>query len=968
MGKIVNFFNRIIDLGRLTYYFITSNRKALFISMIGLSIALAVIAGNWLLIDSYKGEILEESGYFSDSKIGDIQISIYEKQSSDNIIPYLNFDSFSNLTTESIRVTQYQDYLLSQYWHTEIDLKPTPESESELEEYDKYLSFKIPDNSFFNAIEELLKGHLPTKYTEAIIVKPKYSYERNPWWEPNWEELFPSGVLGGQINVTAYPEEGSLEKPNNINLTIVGSLEYELLDWQQTEFDDITSEQIHKYFFYETSYNAPTFFVTFSDYIGKIVQQIKPTNGSIDIFPLIFGKWYLDYSKINAFNIDSEIKKIEKTKSAFVRQFIENGFVTQGFDLRFSVDFIERLESFKNQFIMYQMFYQIFSTPVIVVALYLVFYSHNLIKKQKEAKIGIIKTRGGTRMQVFLFLWGELAVSTFIAIIGGLVLGYQLTGIARSTVDLLEFSGKIQYGSLPLVVIQDLTIWGIIIAIVLQFLTILRMSKTSIQRSIEPLEKRSPLWNRYYLDIIATVLGILGLNLINFIITADFGELPILYIIVPILIIPAPFLFFFGFIFLLSRFFPWLCRLLAEIFWRFTGGVKAFSLRNLVQHKHSANRAVLIITLALMYSVFTGSFTLYMDEVNRMYTYSDAGAEFVIETNPSNHITVGIKLQNISGVSNVSEILIGRIWQEQPFRNLNFFFIDPDTFAQTALLFEEKYGLSSTLPDLMDKIRENFSILLYEFNLDQYHEKKIGDEINFPVNNGTNNISLPFMIQGTFRYWPNFHLYSDDIRYTQYIIGSIDLFKEINSSISFSHIDMEYYIKPDPDVDIFQLSDHIINKTELQVHSPLIQHEYYLKSFFRKFLVSVLNSNLLICISISVLGITMFAFFTYIQRSKELGIERAFGMTKIQIGISFIIEASVILLFSCFIGIVIGLSYTDYIINLFFPPGNIPKISFIPIEFLYKLVLGIFLGAGIGTLLPVYLASNKDISRILKNE
>ena len=73
MGKLVKFFNRIIDLGHLTYYFITSNRKAIFISMIGLSIALAVISENWLLADLYKGEILTESGYFGMST-GDIRV------------------------------------------------------------------------------------------------------------------------------------------------------------------------------------------------------------------------------------------------------------------------------------------------------------------------------------------------------------------------------------------------------------------------------------------------------------------------------------------------------------------------------------------------------------------------------------------------------------------------------------------------------------------------------------------------------------------------------------------------------------------------------------------------------------------------------------------------------------------------------------------------------------------------------
>jgi ABC-type lipoprotein release transport system permease subunit len=571
-------------------------------------------------------------------------------------------------------------------------------------------------------------------------------------------------------------------------------------------------------------------------------------------------------------------------------------------------------------------------------------------------------------MQILLFLWGELVVSIFVAIIGGIIIGYQLTGIARSTIDLLVFSGKIQYGSLPLVVIQDLIAWGVILAISLQFLNIIKISKTSIKKSIEPLDKRPPLWNRYYLDIIATVVGIFGLNLIGFITSADFGDLPILYIILPILIIPAPFLFFFGFIFLLSRFFPWIIGLLANLLWRFSGGIKAFSLRNLAKHKHSANRAVIIITLALMYSVFTGSFILFMDETNKISTYLDAGADIVIETNPSNHDTVGNKLSSISGISSISEIIVGGIWGQSPFPDLYFFCIDPDSFVETAFISEKQCGLSSTLPGLMNKIRENNSIIIFEKQLDQYYGKKIGDSINYPFSNGTVNISLPFVIQGTFRYWPRFNVYSEGIQDVRYAIGSITLFSQLNKSIRFSLIQMYYYVKPESKADISQVIEDIIDSTEQPVYSPGIQHDYYLKSFFRRFLLSILNSNLLVCIMISIVGITMFAFFTYIQRNQEIGIERAFGMTRIQIGTSFIIEASSILFFSCFIGVGLGLIYSNYIINLMFPVGYMPRITFFPFEFLFKLVFGIFLGAGIGTILPAYLASKKDISRILKNE
>ncbi|MFX0087261.1 MAG: ABC transporter permease, partial [Candidatus Hodarchaeota archaeon] len=685
--------------------------------------------------------------------------------------------------------------------------------------------------------------------------------------------------------------------------------------------------------------------------------------------PYIFGKCFLDYTKIDAFNIGSEIKKVERTISSFVKLLY--GYITQGFDIQIDKEIIDRLNSFKEQFLMTQMLYQIFSTPLIAIALYLVFYSHNLVKKQKKTMIGMIKTRGGTRMQIILFLWGELVVGIIIAIFAGIIIGYLLTGIVRSTTDLLDFSGEIRYGSLKLVVVQDLIAWGVILALCLHFLDILRTSKTSIQKSIEPIDKRPPLWNRYYLDIIASVIGLLGLLLINTLTSSELVDLPILNVLLPILIIPAPFLFFFGFIFFLSRFFPWISEILANLLWQFSGGIKAFSLRNLVQHKHSANRAVIIITLALLYSIFSGTFIYYMDESERIRNYYEMGTEILVRTKPSNHVTTGVQLQNVTGIASTSAIINCALWQDS-FPDLYFFFIDPDTFEETAFFVEKHCKLSSSLTDLMNRIRENNSIIIHESQLDSYYGKKIGDSVNYPVDNGTYNITLSFVIQGTFRYWPRFFVssyFSESLENSLIAIGSLNLFNDLNKSIDFSEIYTDYYIKPESKANLSQVIDDIEDITGLAAFSPLIQHEYYLSTFFRRFLLSTLNSNILICITISVVGITMFAFFTYIQRSKEIGVEIAFGMTRIQIGTSFIIEGSALLLFSFITGSALGILYSVYIVEIFHISGGIiPRISFFPIIFFVKLTIGVVFSASIGTIVPAFLASKKDISRILKND
>jgi len=113
----------------------------------------------------------------------------------------------------------------------------------------------------------------------------------------------------------------------------------------------------------------------------------------------------------------------------------------------------------------------------------------------------------------------------------------------------------------------------------------------------------------------------------------------------------------------------------------------------------------------------------------------------------------------------------------------------------------------------------------------------------------------------------------------------------------------------------------------------------------------------------------MFAFFTYIERGKEIGVERALGMTKIQTAQSFLVEGLLILGFGTVIGVITGIYFVAMFLQAIqFGEYVPPQIISYPTTLLIQLLIGISIIAGIGTLIPSIMASRKDISKILKVE
>ena len=941
--------------------------------MIGLIIALTVISQSGVMVETYRQDIfeevvfksLEDDWYYE----GDVVISMWhwrQRQSA----PVGDFETYNTLINQSIDQANYSDYILDYYWYSQIYnyVWVNETWDSYTEKYTAHIPIYISSaNDLYTALGLILtisgQGRLPMDSSEMIFVRMKP--DPNDEWAIEDAKKFENFTLGAEVNITLSPSwQDEAEGPNK-TVKIVGLIDY------SPHYDifapDNATLLLRKYF---RGFGWQAGFITRPIFAQEIFEELS--QGSIEEFGVNSECTItLDKTHFDAYNINQEISSLR----TFIRA-LEWQFQGAGYDSWVDSRVLDLMNFYEMQIFTLLIILLLLSFPVLCIALYLVVYSFGLIKRQKQEQIGIIKTRGGSWFQILVVLLGEMLLSTILAVILGFLLSTFLADVVMRSSNYLEFLGVPVVIRVTIGMVQGLIFWGLIFALFLNFRNIIRMSRQEITETLDPIETRNPMWKRYYLDVVMFVIGTATWVILLTLIQSG-GDIYgpagfLIYMIVSLLGIPSPFLMFFGTIMIISRFFPILMKKLAELFWRIEGGINAFAIRNIVRHKQAANRAVLLITLALSFSILSSSLIYSLDETEHLRRYYDVGADLAISTGEILNTTILQTLeQNVSHLTSISGIYSIDYYSYDRYNlNYHFLFVDPKTYADTAFV-NPRFKLSDSLSNLMDEIKDNQTIILYQGNLEAYISKpQIGDNISLVFENDTSSEYLSFQVGGTFKYWPTMYPYEwDDPTDNFWIIGSLGMYYQLNQSGYLGFPDAAYQAKIDSLDNIDLIVERIYNVTGITPQSPALEYREYKTSFGRRFSLSILNSDLIVSITVAVIGVIMFAFFTYVERGKEIGVERALGMTQLQTAQSFLVEAATILAFGSIIGYFTGVYFVTMFLQITQIGVSIPPLVVThPTTLLIQIILGICITAGIGTIIPAYLATRKDISRILKVE
>ncbi|MHA2245918.1 MAG: FtsX-like permease family protein [Candidatus Hodarchaeales archaeon] len=953
---------KIYDLCYLSYRLITNNRKALLATVIGLVIATTVIAASSMLVESYNTELIDELLYPKERNDlgGEIQIDISPTLASGELEWLEGYENFPLIVNNSFEQAEYQDYYTKQSWFGEFLVGFWREFPLHYSGFQDAFLRTIEPKVLSN-LESYLNpgGRLPNNYTEIIVVMRENDTQLE---------------IGQQIFVGLGIGSATWAIETAVNVTIVGILDLNkvenlLLEHYFLEIDPLLRLLLPL---------DACFLLTSMKNAVDLMTPIM--NGETKVVSIAHGKIFLDRSQFSIGDLSTEKIMLNALFTKMNDDFVNLENKTLSIDVSDIYGLLDRFEVVIEDVRLLQILLLLIDIPVIAITVYFVGYSYSLIKRQKRETIGILKTRGGSWQQVAIFLIGESIVVIGITLICGFVIGYFVTGTFIRSVNFLDFSGEVLPVKFSASLIQTLFLFVIIITIILNVSAMIQYIRMTIQESIIPVERLVPFWRRYYLDVIATLLGIAGYIIINEIgnIVVSSGEfIPLLPVIFLLVGVPTPFLLFFGSILLIARLFPVFVKNLAQFLWKRRGKLGAFALRNVVRHKEAASQAVILITLAISYTIISGSLAISVDETKKMeyyyYTGADLKVNIVGEYSDESLLSA---VQNVSGVSRVTQTFFANTPSETGTQYYIFCFVDPQSFAEIAFFDEERFDISSPLTTLMEKIADNHSIILFQENLEEHPNLEIDDLFGFHFYNKSlfyarDSDYRNYSIVGTFNLWPQYQEYEWAPADAIFAIGSIGMFYDLNKyeyvGIHDSSILCELESTGNPE-DVYDTVRYLSIQTP-HTYSAKLDYQNYLKSVQRRFMMALLNTALFVCMIISVLGTVMFSLFTYLERGKEIGVERALGMTRIQTAILFTIEGLSILFFGLIIGFGTGIINTTIFLLVTQMGRTIPPIVVAyPFDFIFSFLAVVIFVATIGTLIIAYKATKKDISRVLKVE
>jgi hypothetical protein len=819
-------------------------------------------------------------------------------------------------------------------------------------------------------------GRLPNNASEVIIVRPNVDSSSS-----SFNPFIHSLKVNSSITLTLprylHPYSEVLpDKLANKTVTVVGIIDVFGAQYQYAEVDYVNQE-LTKYLNHSWT---ETRLLTLPSFLNETLAEIY-TEGCFDFLEVLSshqgykhmqGKIFLNQNQFNAYEANKESKNIE----AFVNSITES-YESWGYNSVVRSEIMDGIREYVRTYSDLHIMLFLIGAPVLAISFYLMIYSFELIKRQRKKQLSIIKTRGGSWKQIVFGLYGEMVFATIAAGTVSFFMSLFLAHITLRSTDFIEFSGKSIEVRGTVEIFFALICLGIASTFVLNLLRIIKLARADIEETDVPFETKNPFWKRFYLDFFIFILGsAIWISLIYLekevtgSITAEDNPLQVFFII-------APFLIFVGIVLIIGRLFYTFIKILGKIAWKTDWGIFPFTIKNIVRYKHAANRAALILTLAVGFLIISSSLIFSLDSTEDLRLYCIAGGDLSITFDGEvDESVLSIINNNVSHVESTSLIYTakGTTYPGSGFTKklyFNFLFVGVGSYGET-VRYSPEFQLSGDLSTLVDNSSLDNNAIFYSKNLESL-ETKIGSRIRIPMWSGIFNwnTAKTFHIVGTFSYWPNLNPDPQlDPSTNFWIIGSTGMFNYMKSwsMLDTSSITPTLIIKADSINNIPKIAASIENSTGHTPFSPTLKSLEYKESFARNFNLAILNTNVLISAAVAVVCMIMFGFYIRIERGKEIGIERALGITKEQTGFMFLLETSIIQIYGLTMGLFTGMYFTSIFLQITqIGALQSPFVIIYPLQII-PILLAIFFIAEIGVLVPAYIASRTDISRILKVE
>ena len=533
-----------------------------------------------------------------------------------------------------------------------------------------------------------------------------------------------------------------------------------------------------------------------------------------------------------------------------------------------------------------------FNVPTIGLVLAFVGLVGSLAANQRRNEFAVLRSRGGTAVQVITIALLEFLLLGAIAYGLGTGLSLALTQSISRARSFMDFSADVPLRVALTNEALQAGLFAVILAILAQLLPIIAAARHTIisYKLAQARALRPPWWQRAWLDLILIAITAYGLYTLNeqgsLIVQSENGgqfQNPLLFWLPAITIFSVSLLFL--------RLLPLIMRLLTWGLKQTDNVTLLQAARHLARTPHHYNTPLILLILTVSFSVFTASLARTLDYYLYDQEFYEVGASLNLYTPPNNFDNIGqlgepaeadetsfvflpiSEYKTIEGVRAAARVGDYKADAHIGIENVtvNFMGIDPNDFAQTAYW---RWDFSrARIGTLMNALASTPEGILVSNRFLASNGLRGGDAMRLTVNLEGGLIEIETQIVGVFDYFPTWYPDSDQ----PLIVGNLNyLFEQAGSEFPF-----RVWLKADDSLRERNLRS-ALNQRQLfgtSWQEPQTAIAATLLSPERQGLFGLLSVGFIAAAILTVLGLLLYAVFSYRRRQVELGILRAIGLS-----------------------------------------------------------------------------------------
>ncbi|NHJ32871.1 MAG: ABC transporter permease [Asgard group archaeon] len=686
----------------------------------------------------------------------------------------------------------------------------------------------------------------------------------------------------------------------------------------------------------------------------------------------VLGRMIFDVQRFNVFELNDYLDKLQ----VFINRIQESllsvvEIYSTNHELSLNTKVLPLLSNFRREFRIFQIFILVFMLPTLGMALTLTAFASNQVKKQRDLQVYSLHQRGSSRQMLFSFMVFELVIFALIAVLVGVLIGWPYTFVALKSDEFFSFGAEISEFALNFKTVGISLGIGFGVAFLSNIFSLWRKTKTTVDEVMQEQVEKPPFWERLYLDFFVLFLGLL-MWLVSFAQIQGTSETALEFALY--FAAPAPILIIIGAIMIITRIYPVIIKFVSNLIFKIPKlEITAVSARNAIRRKGSTSRTIILMTITFTLTVAT----MIVPDSYRAFDVEDKyyhlGADIVVNgvdvLTPTYKETIealeGVEAATYVGILELSNTESDLLYQ------IKIMGIELDNFSTVAFQ-EAEYTNGRGIDDLIDSMQNDTDVIGQQKEIELL---SLDENATFTISNwaleGSDVVEkfYPVHIVDYYEYWPVLYNSVPQVTAKEINVGLIG-----NLSLPFTIARNDYdvegklFVKVTEGYSISELASLIETTTQHDtdnIDEMTLISEGTLKATV---LFGALNSSFIISLLISSATLIVMMIVQGIEREKEIAVMKSFGVNPRQLFNFFISEAIIVLLFTLVVGVGLGFGISVLLMQVLRIGSEIPDHEMVfPLLKVLWTTLIVFGVSLLSTIIPIIINTRKKISGALKS-